>query len=175
MGVKDEQGRFRVTDRRRDMIVVSGFKVFPNKIEDVLALHPGVLESTAIGVADERTGEAVKVLVVRRDAGLEVAKLLVHRRQHLTGYKVPGFVEFRDKPLPKTAIGKVLRRSLRDEDKVARGLKASSTKAYDGIRYDGNRARAERDSNSTSEYCSAGLSSSVAGRPEKWRSKKATE
>ncbi|CAN5123777.1 long-chain-fatty-acid--CoA ligase FadD [soil metagenome] len=119
MGVMDEQGRFRITDRKKDMIVVSGFKVFPNEIEDVLALHPGVLESAAIGVADERTGEAVKVLVVRRDAGLGEAELLAHCRQHLTGYKVPRFIEFRTQALPKTAIGKVLRRSLRDEDRAA--------------------------------------------------------
>ena len=129
MGVMDEEGRFRITDRKKDMIVVSGFKVFPNEIEDVLALHPGVLESAAIGVADERTGEAVKVLVVRRDAGLGEADLLSHCRQHLTGYKVPRFVEFRDKALPKTNIGKVLRRALRDEDKAARDRPASGPAA----------------------------------------------
>ena len=120
IGVMDEQGRFRITDRKKDMIVVSGFKVFPNEIEDVLALHAGVLEAAAIGVADERTGEAVKVLVVRRDARLTEAELLAHCRQHLTGYKVPRSVEFRNEALPKTAIGKVLRRALRDEDKAAR-------------------------------------------------------
>ena len=119
MGLMDEQGRFRITDRKKDMIVVSGFKVFPNEIEDVLALHPGVLEAAAIGVADERTGEAVKVLVVRRDAQLDEATLLAHCRAHLTGYKVPRFVEFRDEALPKSAIGKVLRRALRDEDRAA--------------------------------------------------------
>jgi len=106
---------------------VSGFKVFPNEIEDVLALHAGVLESAAIGVADERTGEAVKVLVVRRDGALGQAELLAHCRLHLTGYKVPRFVEFRDEPLPKTNIGKVLRRALRDEDTATRDRLAGST------------------------------------------------
>jgi len=127
MGVMDEEGRFRITDRKKDMIVVSGFKVFPNEIEDVLALHAGVLESAAIGVADERTGEAVKVLVVRRDGALGQAELLAHCRLHLTGYKVPRFVEFRDEPLPKTNIGKVLRRALRDEDTATRDRLAGST------------------------------------------------
>ena len=125
MGVMNEAGRFRITDRKKDMIVVSGFKVFPNEIEDVLALHAGVLESAAIGVADERTGEAVKILVVRRDATLGEAELLAHCRQHLTGYKVPRFVEFRDEPLPKSTIGKVLRRALRDEDRAARDRPAT--------------------------------------------------
>ena len=120
MGVMDELGRFRITDRKKDMIVVSGFKVFPNEIEDVLALHPGVLEAAAIGVPDDRTGEAVKVLVVRRDAGLTEAEVLAHCRQHLTAYKIPRFVEFRNEALPKTTIGKVLRRALRDEDRAAR-------------------------------------------------------
>jgi len=129
MGVMDEEGRFRITDRKKDMIVVSGFKVFPNEIEDVLGLHPGVLESAAIGVADERTGEAVKVLVVRRDAALGEAELLAHCRQHLTGYKVPRFVELRDQVLPKTTIGKVLRRTLRDEDRAARDRPASGPAA----------------------------------------------
>ena len=125
MGVMDDHGRFRITDRKKDMIVVSGFKVFPNEIEDVLALHPGVLESAAIGVADDRTGEAVKVLVVRRDAGLGEAELLAFCRQHLTGYKVPRYVEFRSQALPKTAIGKVLRRVLRDEARTGSGPPAS--------------------------------------------------
>ena len=124
MGVMDEQGSFRITDRKKDMIVVSGFKVFPNEIEDVLALHPGVIESAAIGVADERTGEAVKVLVVRRDVGLGEVELLAHCREHLTGYKIPRFVEFRTEALPKTAIGKVKRRDLRDADKAARTVRA---------------------------------------------------
>jgi long-chain acyl-CoA synthetase len=108
-----EDGRFHLTDRKKDMIVVSGFKVFPNEIEDVLTLHPGVLEAAVIGVPDERAGEAVKAVVVRKDPGLTEAELLAHCRQHLTGYKMPRSVEFRTEPLPKTNLGKILRRELR--------------------------------------------------------------
>lgn len=114
MGVMDERGRIRITDRKKDMIVVSGFKVFPNEIEDVLTLHPGVLEAAAVGVHDPRSGEAVKVVVVRRDPGLTEADVLAHCKQHLTAYKMPRVVEFRADPLPKTNIGKILRRELRD-------------------------------------------------------------
>ncbi len=114
MGVMDEQGSFRITDRKKDMIIVSGFKVFPNEVEDVLTLHPGVLEAGAVGVPDERSGEAVKVVVVRADPALTEADLLAHCRQHLTGYKMPRTIEFRSEPLPKTTVGKVLRRELRD-------------------------------------------------------------
>jgi long-chain acyl-CoA synthetase len=114
MGVMDERGGIRITDRKKDMIVVSGFKVFPNEIEDVLTRHPGVVEAAAIGVPDERSGEAVKVIVVRTDPALTADELLAHCRQHLTGYKVPRTVEFRHEPLPKTNIGKILRRALRE-------------------------------------------------------------
>ncbi len=114
MGVMDERGSIRITDRKKDMIVVSGFKVFPNEIEDVLTMHPGVLEAAAIGVHDERSGEAVKVVIVRSDPGLNEDAVLAHCRQHLTGYKMPRVVEFRSEPLPKTNIGKILRRELRD-------------------------------------------------------------
>jgi long-chain acyl-CoA synthetase len=114
MGVMDERGRIRITDRKKDMIIVSGLKVFPNEIEDVLALHPGVLEAAAIGVPDARSGEAVKIVVVPKDPALGADELLAHCRQHLTGYKVPKIVEFRSEPLPKTNIGKILRRALRD-------------------------------------------------------------
>lgn len=114
MGVMDGRGSIRITDRKKDMIVVSGFKVFPNEIEDVLTMHPGVLEAAAIGVRDERSGEAVKVVIVRNDPGLTEAEVLAHCRQHLTGYKIPRVVEFRSEPLPKTNIGKILRRELRD-------------------------------------------------------------
>ncbi len=113
MGVIDELGNIRITDRKKDMIVVSGFKVFPNEVEDVLTMHPGVLEAGAIGVPDARSGEAVKVVVVRKDPALTEAELLAHCKQHLTGYKVPRIVEFRSEPLPKTNIGKILRRELR--------------------------------------------------------------
>ena len=113
MGVMDERGSIRITDRKKDMIIVSGFKVFPNEVEDVLTMHPGVLEAAAIGVPDARAGEAVKAVVVRRDPALTEAELLAHCRQHLTAYKLPRVIEFRDEPLPKTNIGKILRRELR--------------------------------------------------------------
>jgi len=113
MGVMDERGNIRITDRKKDMIVVSGFKVFPNEIEDVLATHPGVAEAAAIGVPDARSGEAVKVVVVRKDPALKESELLAHCKQHLTGYKMPRIVEFRSEPLPKSNIGKILRRELR--------------------------------------------------------------
>jgi long-chain acyl-CoA synthetase len=119
MGVMDDRGSIRITDRKKDMIVVSGFKVFPNEIEDVLTMHPGVLEAAAIGVHDDRAGEAVKVVVVRKDPALTEGDLLAHCRQHLTGYKMPRKVEFRDEPLPKTNIGKILRRELRDGSAAA--------------------------------------------------------
>ena len=96
------------------MIVVSGFKVFPNEIEDVLTAHPGVLEAAAIGVQDERSGEAVKGVVLRKDPALTESDLLAHCKQHLTGYKMPRIVEFRSEPLPKTNIGKIQRRELRN-------------------------------------------------------------
>jgi long-chain acyl-CoA synthetase len=113
MGVMDEQGRFRITDRKKDMIVVSGFKVFPNEVEDVVMLHPGVLEVAAVGEPDPHSGEAVKIVVVRKDPTLTAEALIEHCRASLTGYKVPKLVEFRAEPLPKTNIGKILRRELR--------------------------------------------------------------
>jgi len=114
MGLMDERGYFRITDRKKDMIIVSGFKVFPNQIEDVVAMHPGVLEVGAIGVPDERSGEAVKLVVVRTDPALTEEALLEHCRKHLTGYKLPKIIEFSTEPLPKSSIGKILRRQLRD-------------------------------------------------------------
>ena len=114
MGFMDEPRWFQITDRKKDMIVVSGFKVFPNQIEDVVAMHPGVAEVAAIGVADERSGEAVKIVVVRSDATLTAQSLLDHCRQHLTGYKMPRVVEFTDLPLPKSNLGKILRRQVRE-------------------------------------------------------------
>jgi long-chain acyl-CoA synthetase len=118
MGVMDAHGGFRITDRKKDMIVVSGFKVFPNEIEDVLTMHPGVLEAGVIGVPDERSGEAVKAVVVRKNAALTEAELLAHCKQHLTGYKMPRMVEFRTEPLPKSTVGKILRRELRGVQKA---------------------------------------------------------
>jgi len=114
LGYMDERGYFRITDRKKDMIVVSGFKVFPNQIEDVVALHPGVAEVAAIGAPDEKSGEVVKIVVVKKDAALTEQDLLEHCRKHLTGYKMPRIVEFHSEPLPKSNIGKILRRKLRD-------------------------------------------------------------
>ena len=113
MGFMNELGQFKITDRKKDMIIVSGFKVFPNEVEDVVMMHPGVMEVAAIGVPDEKSGEAVKIVVVKKDESLTDRELLEHCRQHLTNYKVPRMVEFRSEPLPKTPIGKILRRELR--------------------------------------------------------------
>jgi long-chain acyl-CoA synthetase len=114
MGYMDDVGQFCITDRKKDMVIVSGFKVFPNEVEDVVAMHPGVLEVAAIGVADERTGETVKIIVVRSDPALTADALLAHCRTQLTAYKMPRIVEFRAEPLPKSNIGKILRRQLRE-------------------------------------------------------------
>ncbi|MBK7471266.1 MAG: AMP-binding protein [Betaproteobacteria bacterium] len=113
MAVMDEEGQFKITDRKKDMVVVSGFKVFPNEIEDVVMLHPGVLEVAAVGAPDPKSGEAVKIFVVRKDPALTAEALLAHCRKSLTGYKVPKLVEFRTEPLPKSNLGKILRRELR--------------------------------------------------------------
>ncbi len=121
MGFMSAEGTFKITDRKKDMIIVSGFKVFPNEVEDVVMMHPGVLEAAAVGVPDERSGEAVKIVVVRKDAALTAAALLAHCKTQLTGYKVPKLVEFRAGPLPKTPIGKILRRALRDAAPSATG------------------------------------------------------
>lgn len=119
MGVMDERGSIRITDRKKDMIIVSGFKVFPNEIEDVLTLHSDVLEAAAIGVPDARSGEAVKVVIVAANPALTEADVLAHCKRHLTGYKMPRVVEFRTEPLPKTNIGKILRRELRNPVSVS--------------------------------------------------------
>ena len=114
MGFMDARGYFKITDRKKDMIVVSGFKVFPNEIEDVAMMHAGVLEAAAVGAVDSKSGEVVKLIVVRKDPTLTKEAVLEHCRKNLTGYKVPKIIEFRDEPLPKTSIGKILRRQLRD-------------------------------------------------------------
>ena len=111
----DSEGFVRIVDRKKDMILVSGFNVYPNEVEDVIASHPGVLEVAALGVPDEHSGEAVKVFVVRKDPKLTVEALIDHCRVGLTGYKVPRFVEFRES-LPKSNVGKILRRALRDPE-----------------------------------------------------------
>ena len=113
VGHVDADGYFTITDRKKDMILVSGFNVYPNEIESVVATHPGVLECGVAGVPDDKSGEAVKVVVVRKDPNLTKEAVLEHCKNHLTGYKVPRHVEFRD-ALPKTPIGKVLRRELRN-------------------------------------------------------------
>jgi long-chain acyl-CoA synthetase len=116
IGVMDERGFVRIVDRKKDMILVSGFNVYPNEIEAVVAMHPGVLECAAIGAPDEKSGEAVKLFVVKKDSALTAVALLEHCRTHLTGYKCPREVEFRDE-LPKSNVGKILRRELREEMK----------------------------------------------------------
>jgi long-chain acyl-CoA synthetase len=114
VGVMDEKGYVRIVDRKKDMILVSGFNVYPNEIEAVVAMHPGVLEVAAVGVPDEKSGEAVKVIVVKKDPALTAEAVIAHCKENLTGYKVPKLVEFRSE-LPKTNVGKILRRALRDE------------------------------------------------------------
>jgi len=112
MATVDEKGFIRIVDRKKDVIVVSGFKAFPNEIEDVIAMHPSVLEVAVIGVPSERSGEAVKAFVVKRDPSLTAEMLIAHCRQFLAAYKVPHQVEFRGE-LPKTNVGKILRRALK--------------------------------------------------------------
>ena len=114
VAIMDANGYFKIVDRKKDMILVSGFNVYPNEIEDVLAMHPGVLESAAVGVPDEKTGEAIKIFVVKKDPNLTEASIIEHCRAHLTGYKIPRHIAFRTE-LPKTNVGKILRRQLRDE------------------------------------------------------------
>ncbi|MBV8031121.1 MAG: long-chain-fatty-acid--CoA ligase [Betaproteobacteria bacterium] len=118
IGVMDEKGFVTIVDRKKDMILVSGFNVYPNEIEQVVAMHPGVLEVAAIGVPDEHSGEVPKVFVVKRDPALTEQDVLEHCRRELTGYKRPKYVEFRAE-LPKTNVGKILRRALREEKKAA--------------------------------------------------------
>lgn len=118
----DQEGFIRIIDRKKDMILVSGFNVYPNEIEDVLMLHPKVREAAAIGVPDPVAGETVKICVVKKAASLTKDELIAHCKKHLTGYKIPKIVEFRE-DLPKTNVGKILRRQLRDE-----ALKAAQTR-----------------------------------------------
>lgn len=116
MGFMHPDGFFQIVDRKKDMILVSGFNVYPNEIEDVLAMHPKVRESCALGIPDEKSGEVVKVYIVKKDPSLTEQEIIEFCRENLTGYKVPKKVEFRDE-LPKTNVGKILRRALRDEKK----------------------------------------------------------
>jgi long-chain acyl-CoA synthetase len=112
MARMDERGYFYIVDRKKDMILVSGFNVYPNEIEDVVAMVPGVLEVAAIGVPDDKSGEAVKVFIVRKDPALTAEQVKAFCRENLTGYKLPKVVEFRDS-LPKSNVGKILRKELR--------------------------------------------------------------
>ena len=115
MGHMNEGGYTFITDRKKDMILVSGFNVYPNELEDVAVMHPGVSEAAAIGIPDEKSGEVVKLFVVRAEDSLTADELKAYCKEHLTGYKVPRLIEFRDE-LPKTNVGKILRRELRDEE-----------------------------------------------------------
>ncbi len=118
IGVMDDRGFVRIVDRKKDMILVSGFNVYPNEIEGVLAGHPGILECAAIGVPDKKSGEAVKLFIVKKDPSLTAEAVMQFCRENLTGYKVPRDIEFRT-DLPKSNVGKILRRELRDEAKKA--------------------------------------------------------
>jgi long-chain acyl-CoA synthetase len=118
VGIMDAGGYVKIVDRKKDMILVSGFNVYPNELEGVIASHPGVLECAVIGVPDENSGEAVKVFVVRKDPNLTAEQLMDFCKAQLTGYKKPKYIEFRTE-LPKTNVGKILRRVLRDEKKAA--------------------------------------------------------
>ena len=113
VGVMDERGYFRIVDRKKDMILISGFNVYPNEVEDVVAQHPGVLECAVVGMSDAHSGEAVRLIVVKKDPALTEAELREHCKGRLTGYKQPKVIEFRAE-LPKTPVGKILRRQLRD-------------------------------------------------------------
>ena len=112
IGVMDEDGFLRIVDRKKDMIIVSGFKVFPNEIEEVISAHPKVKECAAIGIPNEKSGEALKLFVVKKNKSLTKNELLDYCKENLTGYKMPKEIEFRDS-LPKSNVGKILRRELR--------------------------------------------------------------
>ena len=114
IGIMDERGYTKIVDRKKDMILVSGFNVYPNEVEGVVVQHPGVLECACVGVPDEHAGEVVKIFVVRKDPSLTAEQLMAYCREQLTGYKRPKYIEFRN-DLPKTNVGKILRRELRDE------------------------------------------------------------
>src|SRR5207247_6520647 len=114
IGIMDEHGFFKIVDRKKDMILVSGFNVYPNEVEDVVTQMPGVLECAAVGVADAKAGEAVKLVIVRSDSNVTEAQVRAYCEANLTGYKRPKIVEFRT-DLPKTPVGKILRRELRDK------------------------------------------------------------
>jgi long-chain acyl-CoA synthetase len=118
VGIMDFRGYTTIVDRKKDMILVSGFNVYPNEIEGVIAMYPGVLECACIGVPDVHSGEAVKLFVVKKDPELTKEQLMAYCKEQFTGYKKPKYIEFRDE-LPKTNVGKILRRELRDVKKAA--------------------------------------------------------
>jgi long-chain acyl-CoA synthetase len=112
IGIMDERGYFKIVDRKKDMILVSGFNVYPTELEDVVSQLAGVMECACVGMPDDNSGEAVKLVIVKKDPDLTEAKVRAYCRENLTGYKQPKVVEFRDE-LPKTPVGKILRRELR--------------------------------------------------------------
>jgi long-chain acyl-CoA synthetase len=114
VGIMDERGYFKIVDRKKDMVLVSGFNVYPNEVEDVVAQLPGVMECAVVGVPDDKSGEAVKLVIVKKDPALTEAQVRDFCKSNLTGYKQPKVVEFRTE-LPKTPVGKILRRELRDK------------------------------------------------------------
>jgi long-chain acyl-CoA synthetase len=112
IGVVDEKGFFKIVDRKKDMILVSGFNVFPTELEDVVAQMPGIMECACVGVPDAKSGEAVKLVIVKKDPNVSEADVRAYCKENLTGYKQPKVIEFRTE-LPKTPVGKILRRELR--------------------------------------------------------------
>jgi long-chain acyl-CoA synthetase len=114
VGIVDARGFFKIVDRKKDMILVSGFNVYPNEVEEVASACPGVLECAAIGVPDEKTGETVKLVVVKKDPALTAEQIMAYCRENMTAYKQPRVIEFHSE-LPKTPVGKILRRELRDK------------------------------------------------------------
>jgi long-chain acyl-CoA synthetase len=117
IGKIDENGFVYLVDRKKDMILVSGFNVYPNEVEQVISMMPGVLEVGVVGVDDNESGERVKACIVKRDPALTAEQVIAHCREHLTAYKVPKIIEFFSE-LPKTNVGKILRRALKDKEKM---------------------------------------------------------
>jgi long-chain acyl-CoA synthetase len=118
IGIMSPDGSTKIVDRKKDMILVSGFNVYPNEIEEVIASHPGVLECAVIGVTDSKSGEAVKAFIVKKNPSVTAEDIVKFCHEQLTNYKIPKHIEFRTE-LPKTNVGKILRRQLRDEKKAA--------------------------------------------------------
>jgi long-chain acyl-CoA synthetase len=123
VGIMDDKGFFKIVDRKKDMIKVSGFNVYPNEIENVIASHPKVLEVAAIGVPDAKSGEVIKVFIVKRDQGLTEEELIAYCHKNMTNYKVPKYVVFRNE-LPKSNVGKIIRRILKEEEAASKAKAA---------------------------------------------------